>query len=475
MLHRSRVLRCPNRAAVGPPLRAESRRYRADPPATVSPGDPSHDNPFFATDVDLAGHGYVEEEFFFEGTANKYNIPANVTVTNTPMTTAAVTGSAPYKTRMIVRRPANPAEFNGTVIMEWLNVTFLYDLDAVWLACSERLMRRGYAYIGVSAQYQGIHSKTGLRAWSAARYGTLDVTNGGALVPQDSLQYDIFSQAGQAVRNPMGIDPMAGFNVQQIIAVGLSQGAVRLVAYHNAVHPLAGVFDGFMPYFHGGLVRTDLPDDVAVKVFKVLTETDVWRDQATLRQPNSDRFHRWEVAGASHIDFQAVETVKPLLVRDGLSAWPEGICNQQYEWSHIPMSYVANAAIEAMVGWVWDNIRPPEAPDIEVVTIGTPVGAYSVIARDADGNALGGIRLSQHAVPTATNTGENAPVTSACRTYGSFAPFTQARLAELYPNHGVYVSRVAHITGENLAGGFIVPEDAEATIQAAAESSVGKR
>lgn len=125
---------------------------------------------------------------------------------------------------------------------------------------------------------------------------------------------------------------MAGFDVQRIIAVGLSQGAIRLVVYHNAVHPLAGVFDGFMADFHGGMVRTDLPDDVAVKVFKVLTETDVWRDQATLRQPNSDRFHRWEVAGTSHIDFQAVETIKPLLVRDGIPAWPEGVCVDQYEW-----------------------------------------------------------------------------------------------------------------------------------------------
>jgi len=448
-------------------------------PANAVPGDPSHDYPFLATNADLASHGYVEEEYFFEGTANQYNIPTNIGATNVPMSTASVTGSAPYRTRMIVRRPANSAHFNGTVIMEWLNVSIFYDLDPLWMGGAEHMMHRGYAYVGVSAQRLGIHSYTGLKNWSPTRYGSLDVTNGGTVL-DDSLQYDIFSQAGQAVRHPVGVDPMAGLGVQRIIAVGLSQGAIRLVVYHNAVHPLTGVFDGFMPYMQGGTVRTDLPDADAVKVFKVLSETDVWREQATLRQPNSDRLHRWEVAGTSHIDFQGVETIKPLLLRDGLPAWPERVCDQQYEFSRIPFSYVGNAAFDAMVRWVRDNIRPPEAPDIEVASIGTPVGARSVIARDADGNALGGIRLSQHAVPTATNTGENGLASGGayagfCRTYGSFLPFTPARLAELYPNHGVYMNQVARVTDENLAAGYIVWEGAEATKAQAAESAIGKR
>ena len=33
----------------------------------VTPGDPSHNYPFFATDVDLASRGYIEQEFFIEG------------------------------------------------------------------------------------------------------------------------------------------------------------------------------------------------------------------------------------------------------------------------------------------------------------------------------------------------------------------------------------------------------------------------
>lgn len=143
------------------------------------------------------------------------------------------------------------------------------------------------------------------------------------------------------------------------------------------------------------------------------------------------------------------------------------------------MSYVGNAALEAMVKWVRDNVTPPEAPDLEVTTFGATVGAFSVLTRDSDGNALGGIRLSEHAVPTATNTGENGPVSGTwyagyCRTYGAYVPFTPARLEELYQNHGVYVQQVAHVTDQNLAAGYILWENAESTKAQAAASSIGQ-
>ena len=66
-------------------------------PETVPPGDPSHDYIFFTSDL-VEQFGYVEEEFFIEGTANTYNTP--------PLATGSVpTSGNPYKTRIIVRRP----------------------------------------------------------------------------------------------------------------------------------------------------------------------------------------------------------------------------------------------------------------------------------------------------------------------------------------------------------------------------------
>ena len=91
-------------------------------PESVAPGDPSHDYIFFTSDL-VEKFGYVEEEFFLEGTANVYDTP--------PLATGSVISSGhPYKTRIVVQRPKHKSRFNGTVILEWQNVTASYDIDA---------------------------------------------------------------------------------------------------------------------------------------------------------------------------------------------------------------------------------------------------------------------------------------------------------------------------------------------------------
>jgi hypothetical protein len=117
--------------------------------ATAAPGDPSHNYPFFSTTVDLAAYDYVEEEFFIQGTANRYN-------TTMPLATGSIIGSGPYKTRIVVRRPASPDDFNGKVLMEWQNIRFGWDVDAFWLQSHDYFIRHGYAWVGVSAQRAGI-------------------------------------------------------------------------------------------------------------------------------------------------------------------------------------------------------------------------------------------------------------------------------------------------------------------------------
>jgi hypothetical protein len=57
---------------------------------------------------------------------------------------------------MIVRRPTGPGEFNGGVIVEWLNVTAGCDVDIEWNTVAQYLQRSGYAFVGVSAQAAGV-------------------------------------------------------------------------------------------------------------------------------------------------------------------------------------------------------------------------------------------------------------------------------------------------------------------------------
>ena len=100
------------------------------------------------------------------------------------------------------RRPpaAAAGKFNGTAIVEWTNVSQGHDNEVDWFQSGAHFVRSGYAWIGVSAQRVGVDA---LKQWSPARYGTLDVSDGGTIT-NDALSYDIFTAAAQAVRGQAG-------------------------------------------------------------------------------------------------------------------------------------------------------------------------------------------------------------------------------------------------------------------------------
>jgi len=428
-------------------------------PVSVPLGDPSHDYPQLATQADLAGNGYVEEEYFFSGVANRYNTP-------TLQTGTIISSGNPYTSRMIVRRPTDPAKFNGVVVVEWVNVTPGYNFDLLWQASADFFIREGYAYVGVSAQRAGIHQAgVGLKAWSPTRYATLDVTVNGT-INNDSMSYDIFAQGARAVQNPHGVDPLGNLpSPRLVIASGVSQSQGRLVTYYNSVQPLHNLFDSF--YLHlgvGGRLRTDLP----VKVFKINTENDVLGlGEGVARQDDSATLHTWEIAGASHVNYWENLVRLPLVIRDSLPL-PNTNCDLP-SLSHIQTAYVLNAAYGHLVRWTQGGAAPPPADRIQLASVGNP----SIAVRDAYGNALGGIRLAEHAVPTATNTGVNSG-SSFCALYGTHIPFSAQLLAQLYRNHGAYVSAVAHVTNDNVAAGYLLSQDAEETMTDAGESDFGK-
>jgi len=436
-------------------------------PANAAPGDPSHDYPQLATSLDLArpldlaSLGYVEEEYFFSGTANVYNTPTLATGT-------IVSSGHPYKSRIIVRRPTSPAQFNGTVLVEWVNVTSGYNNDALFRLSQDHLVRAGYAYVGVSAQRVGVQVPPGgLTAWSPIRYGSLDVTDNGTIT-DDSLSYDIFSQAAQGIRTPQGVDMLAGLPVRRIIAIGASQSQGRLVTYHNSIHPLANVFDGYVLVLGlGGMLRTDL----GVKVFKVDTETDLlFLGEVAARQPDSDHLRTWEVAGASHVSFSDHARRVGLVARDSLPPYTPWICDVQPALSHVATFQVLNAVYGHISRWISHGTPPPTAPRVDVLSGGPPV----VLNRTSLGLATGGIQLSQQAVPTAVENAINSGP-GLCILYGSHTPLDAATLAQLYGNHHAYVSAVSDVNNDNVEAGYILNDDAEANIFEAAHSGILKR
>jgi hypothetical protein len=357
-----------------------------------------------------------------------------------------------YQTRIVVRRPLSDRTFNGTVLVEWQNVTAGYDLDALWNG--EAITRAGYAWVGVSAQRVGVNQ---LRGWSPTRYGTLDVTGNGQFVA-DQLSYDIFAQAGLAVSAGGAGSPMAGLHVRTVLAIGASQSAGRMTVYYQSILPkVEAVFDGY-----GFIVGTAPTRVGAEPVFQVLSETDV---RSPVRpSPDTDQFRRWEVAGGAHSGWRGQDYRRPISERD-LGAAPVYHCDQP-PWSRIPVHHATAAAYDHLVRWVRHGTPPPTAPSLEFNPDGTK-------ARDELGLALGGIRYSQLSVPTALNTGSNTGE-SFCVLFGTHQPFDQATLDRLYPHRGTYLAKVIVADVRNILSGYLLPADSRANLREALATDVGR-
>jgi hypothetical protein len=92
-----------------------------------------------ATTMDLASVGYVHQEYFFEGDADGYKNVGQLT--SDGKWKVAVSKTAPYKSRIVVIRPKNAADFNGTVWVEWFNVTGGVDAPAAWISAHNQILR----------------------------------------------------------------------------------------------------------------------------------------------------------------------------------------------------------------------------------------------------------------------------------------------------------------------------------------------
>ena len=142
---------------------------------------------------DLAAHGYEEAEYFLSGEATTYRRDPRTEWGRDGRWTAEAAGRAPFTTRMLVYRPADPERFNHTAIVSWNNVTAGYEL---FQGESPEILQGGYAFVAASVQRVGVHgfsgANQGLAAWDPERYGSLSL-------PTDDASYDIFTQVARAV------------------------------------------------------------------------------------------------------------------------------------------------------------------------------------------------------------------------------------------------------------------------------------
>ena len=391
---------------------------------------------------DLGAAGYVEREYVARGTAVSY----------------ADHEPAAYATRVAVRRPAAPGSFSGTVVVEWLNVSSGSDAAPDWSYLAEEIVRRGHAWVGISAQHAGVEggeaavgvsyvSPDGLRA--RERYAALHH-------PGDAYAYSIYASVAAALDE----GPLADLVVDVRLAVGESQSAFALTTFVNAVYEQTPVFGGFLIHSRGGgamplgepgravdarRYRAAAPvpvrDDLDVPVVMVQTETDLVGvlNYLPARQPDSAYVRLWEVAGTAHADRYVIGEFEELL------GCPRPVNRGQ-------QAYVVRAALRWLDGWARGGDPAPSAPRLEVE------GREFVL--DDAGNARGGVRTPVVEAPVELLRGDTEPDASyLCQLFGSTLPMPADTLRSMYADRAAYLAAYERATDAAVAAGFVLPED----------------
>src|SRR5579885_652718 len=196
---------------------------------------------------DLGKLGYVLEEYFLSGTASAYQLIGHRG--NDGRWKVESAAAAPFATRIVACRPNDVSRFKGSVVVEWLNVSGGLDAPPDWYMMHRHILRQGWAWVGVSVQMAGVEGGPSLGAGiplkqvNQRRYQTL-------AHPGDGFAFDIFTQAGRAVRTAGVLGPL---KPRRLIAAGASQSAIFLVTYVNAIDGDARVYDAFLIHGRGGV------------------------------------------------------------------------------------------------------------------------------------------------------------------------------------------------------------------------------
>ncbi len=412
----------------------------------------------------LSTYGYEEQEYFASGTASAFTAksePSNGKWSVAPTTRAS------YETRIIVRRPKNAAKFNGTVVVEWMNVS-AGESAPDWDYLNPELMREGYAWVGVSAQALGVDGGSailgsvkgapsgGLVKEDPARYGTLHH-------PGDQYALDMYAQIGKALQVKKNV-ALGNLRPTHYVAVGESQSAFYLTTFADAIQPVTHAFDGIFIHSRGGSgaslsgssitsaspgpknlrIRTDL----SVPVFMFETQTDLIElGYAPAQQPNTTRIRTWEVAGTSHAD--AYEVGAAISVLGCTSPVNTG-----------PQHTVVQAAFAAFNKWLDDGTPPPSPPRFTLSSTNPPA-----LALAANGNVIGGVRTPAVDVPVATLTGTAAPGANAiCSLFGQTIPFSPATLTSLYQTKSNYIAKYTASLNKAIKAGFVLAADRSALL-----------
>lgn len=403
----------------------------------------------------LPPHGYVEEEYFVSG---------------------AVAGR-PYKTSLLVRRPADLARFSGLVALETVHVQGALGL---WQTSHDAIIEGGHAWVAVASQRMAVEdvlkptnpvryatldvptielaaseqAASALRAWSQSTSGTVPIE----VFAVDTVSNAIMAQVGAALKLGSEGSPFGG-STAYLIMGGASQTGGATLNYIKEAHAGARlsdgrpVYDGFLPMACPGFQPVAGGDAAVIHIYAegdlILFGSIGPQGIASARSDSNaadDRYRCYEVTGASHLPTRGVLGVDglPLL---GLSLEPGE------RFIQFPFAPFAQGAFVNLVAWVMEGKAPPSARRIAV--------ARGEMVRDAFGNVEGGLRSPYVDVPTA----RYEPAKYLRHLVGAEMPFAPDTLRELYPTREDYLERFNQGIDSLVEGGWIVAGDG-ATLKA---------
>lgn len=421
-----------------------------------------------------ASIGYSIDEYFLSGRASS----------------AASAEEADYVTRIVVLMPAADA-FNGTVLVEWLNVSGGIDAPAIWRMASREITRSGFGYVAVSAQRVGVEggvsllgADMSLKTQNPQRYSRLDH-------PGDAYAYDIFTQVGRLLRSG-GLDGVAP---TAVLAIGESQSAMFLTTYVNEVDPGAAVYDGFLVHSRFGnaapldgrsaIQSTDAApyrDDLRVPVLTVITETDLLDGRVLgyhrARRPDGERSRTWEIAGAAHADNYVIRvgfidsgSLPPADLAAAFAPTKQLLGRElSYFINFGPQHhYVLQAAVAGLDMWVRTGEPVPSAEHLQLTHDEPPA-----LVVDANGLARGGVRTPWVDVPVARTSGVAPDEGPMSFLFGSGELFDDATLTRLYPGGWAeYLQLFTFALDGAIASGFLLVADRAEILELAAASYPG--
>ena len=382
-----------------------------------------------------------------------------------------------------------------------MNVSGGLDVPVDWNMAHREIIRRGHAFVGVSAQKVGIEGGPSLMRAPGAPLKKADPMRYGRLShPGDAYSFDIFSQAGKLAKDAATSKILGPLVPQRVIAIGESQSAFYLVTYVTAVDPVARVYDGFLIHSRaaaaapldgasiftsvvGPVKAVKLRRDLRVPVMTLITETDlVGGGRMTgyhgARQSDSDKLRVWEIAGTAHADNYGFaggfidSGSLPLALLAASFAPTSDVLGSKLAK---PMNfgpqhhYVVQAALWQLDRWLRTGEAPPNAAVLKL-TEGKP----PQLVLDANGLAEGGIRTPWVDAPTARLSGIGNSGGPLAFLVGVGEPFDSTTLKRIYPGgKSEYLKKFEASLDSAIEAGFILPADKQEILGLAATSFRG--